>query len=112
MPMRYFKATDGTFTIFRASASRVYRGAWMRVDRARKRNAEGDWAPVGEPFPVIMGFSAKLGGPSAALPAIEITKAEHQALVAAKNARAVADLDACVPDSPRDSWVRNDGVEP
>jgi hypothetical protein len=110
MPHRYFKASDGTFTVFRASASRVYRGAWMRVDRARQRNAEGVWAPVGEPFPVIMGFSAKLGGPSGMLAAIEITKAEHQALVAAKNARAVADPDACAPDSPRDSWVRNEAL--
>ena len=118
MPNRYFKATDGTFTVFRASSSRVYKSAWMRIDRARERNAEGVWAPVGEPHPVNLGFSARppyaaargIPGAPGAYPAEEITKAEHQALVAAKNARAVADPDACEPSSPRDSWVRNEEV--
>jgi hypothetical protein len=113
MPTRYFKATDGTFTVFRATASRVYASAWMVIDRSTERAANDTWVPVGEPHPVNMGFSAK---PSAALPAVEITKAEYSALVARKVARTDAEKAANPAlwrgygHSPRDSWVSNEAL--
>ena len=87
MTTTYYKATDGVFTIFRATQSRVYRGAWMTVDGLKTR-------------PTNFGFSAKAGGASGVLPAVEITQAEYQALVTLKSQRTK-------DHSPSASWVRN-----
>ena len=95
MTKRYFKASDGVFTIFRASDSRVYASAWMTVDGFKTR-------------PTNMGFSAKpvyraaegVSGLPSALSAVEIDKAEYNALVRAKKARTE-------DNAPSASWVRN-----
>ena len=117
MTKRYFKATDGKFTIFRASESRVYRGAWMRIDQSRRRAADGKtWEPFGEPVPVAMGFSAYPVPPHGQFPAVEIGKHEYQVLVQIKTARVEAwraELRAKGQTmfgsiGPSDSWVRND----
>ena len=117
MTKRYFKATDGKFTIFRASESRAYQGAWMRIEQLSRRAADGkSWEPYGEPIPVAMGFSAYPVPPHGQFPAIEIGKGEYQALVAIKTTR----IDAWCAElkakgqtmfggvSPSDSWVRNE----
>jgi hypothetical protein len=103
MTTRYFKATNGEFTIFRGSASRVYRSAWIMIDRIRERSEDWSWVPVGEPQPVNQGFSANIG-PIGALKAVEIDKAEYDALVQAKKARTS-------DNAPRASWVRNADLE-
>ena len=58
MTKRYFKATDGTFTVFRASESRVYRYAWMRLGQssgARPTARRG--RSSGRPTPSTLGFT-------------------------------------------------------
>lgn len=95
MTKRYYKASDGTFTIFRATDSRVYQSAWMTVDGFKTR-------------PTNMGFSAKptyrasagISGSPGSYPAVEIDKPEYEALVAAKKARTD-------DNSPSASWVPN-----
>lgn len=89
MTKRYYKATDGTFTIFRATDSRIYKGAWMTVDGFKTR-------------PRNMGFSGKYSG---ALEAIEIGKGEYDALVLYKKQRTD-------DNAPSASWVRNADLPP
>ena len=64
--MRYFKATDGTQTVFRASATRDYKFALV---------ATGYFS--GRPMGTTPGF----------FPVTEITRAEYARLVALKTAR-------------------------
>lgn len=89
---RYFSATDGKITVFRASDSRVYQSA-----------TKSGWG---------ISFSAK---PAAlgAMPAVEITKAEYNALVALKQARVRAgNVGGHHADggAPSDSWVSNEAL--
>jgi hypothetical protein len=97
---RYFKATDGQFTVFRMSPTRVYAAAWLQIVK-------------GCP---IFGFSAKLS-PKAPLPVEEIVKSEYEALVARKIRRVEARKSELIASgakvwgdygsSPSDSWVVN-----
>jgi hypothetical protein len=89
MTTRYYKATDGTFTVFRATQSREYASAWIQVDGFKVR-------------PLDFGFRAKSIGP---YPAIEINKADYEWLATLKNERTT-------DHSPRNSWVRNDALNP
>jgi hypothetical protein len=102
---RYFKATDGRFTVYRSSATRVYAAAWIRPGPERAQ---------------AFGFAAKLA-PLSPLPAIEISKPEYQALVARKAERIAAYIAARAAAgnpvyqgydgaSPGDSWVFNEAL--
>ena len=91
MTTRYFKATDGKKTVFRASKTRVYASA--NIDSA--------------------SFSAKPASAGMA-PTIEITKAEYDRLTVLKHARCRIDFakyserfiqSRC--SDPEQSWVRN-----
>ena len=121
MTKRYFKATNGTFTIFRASESKTYRFAWMKLGQVSRRTASGDWERYGEMIPLDMGFTnpANPRRPHDAIgpfPAIEIGKGEYAALVVIKTKRIEAwraELRAKGQTmfgsvSPSDSWVHND----
>jgi predicted SprT family Zn-dependent metalloprotease len=95
MTSRYFKATDGQFTIFRSTTARTYQFADLTAR---------------DGLIVAMGF----GNLKGALKAIEIDKAEYASLVAAKNKRtkALHDKRAAAGlsnwrDGPSDSWVFN-----
>jgi hypothetical protein len=99
MQRRYFKATNGTVTIYRATESRAYVSAWIQAHESGR--------------PINMGFSAKPGP----LPAVEVSKEEYAALVARKmertNARK-AEIEAAgervyrsFGSSPSDSWFFN-----
>jgi hypothetical protein len=93
MTIRYFKATDGVITVFRASATRVYASAWFTTEGNR---------PIGD-----IGFSGK-PLPLGKYPAVEITKAEYEALQAAKLERVkAAGENPKWATSPQSSWVRN-----
>jgi hypothetical protein len=88
MSKRYFKATDGKTTFFRASDTRVYASAQKTTGS--------------------VSFSA--GPPGFGwVPAVEITKAEYEALVALKNARleAVYGEGGSRYSPPYFSWVCN-----
>lgn len=95
MTTRYFSATDGTFTVFRATASAAYASASWLGDR---------------PYPYCLGFSRKPAGSGipGRFPTTEISKAQYDALVAAKQDRQrLAGQDPQRYSSPQDSWVRN-----
>jgi hypothetical protein len=90
MTKRFFKATDGDVTVFRASDTKVYQSATK--DR---------WT---------ISFSSKPAG-LGAMPAVEITKAEYTALVALKQARVQASGGRHSDGgAPGDSWVANDAI--
>jgi hypothetical protein len=91
MSLRYFKATDGRFTIFRATASRVYGSAWIQTNGERV---------------TLAGFSMKPAG-MYPLPAIEIDRMEYHRLTALKMARIVTAGGNPKWAAPSDSWVRN-----
>lgn len=92
---RYFKATDGVVTVFRASKTRIYQSAWFT-------RHDGETWPAGE-----SGFSGKAAGAGGGqFPATQIEKAEFDRLVAAKNRR----LGDTRYVSPSDSWVCNADV--
>jgi hypothetical protein len=118
MTRRYFRATNGTYTVFRASESKTYRYAWIRLDQ-RSRRGEGGWEKYGEAVPLDMGFTNPTTVPKGAcgpLPTTEIGKGEYMALVSLKTQRIEAwreELKAKGETmwgsvSPSDSWVRND----
>jgi hypothetical protein len=97
---RYFKATDGKITVFRASETKAYAFATFKGEKLAE-----DHAWCGQ-----IGFSAKAGDH----PAVEITKAEYEALVAQKTARINAKNEARKAEGkrvwsvgPSDSWVQN-----
>jgi hypothetical protein len=90
MSKRYFSATDGDVTVFRASDTKVYQSA------TRTR-----WS---------ISFSGKPAG-LGAMPAKEITKAQYAALVALKQARVQASGGRHSDGgAPSDSWVANDAI--
>jgi hypothetical protein len=97
--LRYFSATDGVITVFRASASRVYSSAWFttEVSQGKPRPANG------------LGFSVSKHGnyPGGKYPAKEISKAEYDQLVAWKVNRLLAAGRYPGGASPQDSWVVN-----
>ena len=90
---RFFKATDGSPTVFRASNTRDYRSASFST------RENGD---------VSISFSAGDGS----YPVEEIVRSEYETLVARKNSRIKANGghhgDGA---SPRDSWVRKAALE-
>lgn len=92
---RYFKATNGTVTIFRASDARVYQSAWIQLH------------PTGAVH--LMGFSARQRGGE--LVVEEIVKSDYDTLVARKNARlkAIGARDDAFGE-PRNSWVNNEAL--
>jgi len=81
---RYFKATNGTLTVFRSTMTRPYNSAWIKGTRS-------------------FGFSEKAGE----CPAIEITADEYTALVAIKARRLGGKM-----TGPADSWVLNSDLSP
>jgi hypothetical protein len=94
MSLRYFKATNGRFTIFRASASRVYGSAWIQCSADRV---------------TVSGFSMKPASASVyPLPAIEIDRMEYHRLTALKMARIVTQGGNPKWAVPSDSWVKNE----
>lgn len=91
---KYFSATDGTITVFRASETRTYVSATMA--------GRGG-----------IGFSGKPAGRQGTTeyhPATEITKAEYEALNAIKMARIKAAGRTLI--NPGDSWVNNTDLVP
>ena len=92
MTTRYFKATDGAITYFRASATRVYQAAYP--SQYHRQGAS---------------FSASAPDFVSAMPAVEITKAEYQTLLAAKAKRQDAvQMNKYWRNQPSESWVAND----
>lgn len=93
---RYFKATDGTVTIFRASDARVYESAWVQL------------YPTGAVH--LMGFSARPARVGE-LVVEEIVKSDYDTLVARKNSRlkAIGARDDAFGE-PRNSWVNNEAL--
>jgi hypothetical protein len=87
--IRYFRATNGRFTVFRAS-TRVYLSAWIQSNAERVTN---------------YGFS--MLSAKGRVPAEEMTKAEYDALNARKIERIIAAGRQPKNAAPRDSWVAN-----
>lgn len=97
MTTRYFKATDGKITVFRASKTRVYQSA-------------SGFGPKES-----ISFSGRPGP----FPTTEISKAEYDALVVVKAARIASRWATKYPgeampswagSSPQDSWVDNPAI--
>jgi hypothetical protein len=96
MPLRYFKATNGRFTVFRGSESRVYLSAWIQCDAHRVTS---------------YGFSMKPASPSVyPNPAVEIAKTEYEELNQRKIERIVEQHGNPKWAAPRDSWVSNEAL--
>lgn len=99
MTKRYYKATDGQITVYRATESREYHSAQIRKEDR------------------YFGFSALPASPAHPYPAVEIDKAEYQSLVAQKVARIEARKAEMIAagqrvysgfgGAPGDSWVAN-----
>jgi hypothetical protein len=104
---RYFKATDGFITVFRASATKFYHSA----------NFTSDQQVAGGPFVLTsddIGFS-KYDAPAGSKlvhPAEEIVESQYLTLVARKNERLRATGRPLTTCTPRDSWVSNKAVAP
>lgn len=90
MGLRYFKATNGRFTVFRSSPTRAYVSATIHCNADR-----------------VTDFSLSYTAGRGALPAEEITRAEYNALNAAKQRRIEARGGMVKYAAPRDSWVSN-----
>jgi hypothetical protein len=101
MTVRYYKATDGLLTVFRAT-TRVYASAWFTTETGQGR------PPFLRRSPGI-GFSTHApGGRGGNYPAVEITEAEYAALVAAKIERAKNEgRDPKYFASLQENWVHN-----
>lgn len=93
MAKRFFKATDNTYTVFRAT-ERSYASASF------SRNEGGVWGISFSSRPPTVRWGQ-------GFPTTEITKAEYDALVALKAARMERQGDSGGYTSPSDSWVRN-----
>jgi hypothetical protein len=94
MAIRYFKATNGRFTIFRATASRVYGSAWIQCNADRV---------------TLSGFSMKPASASVyPIPAIEIDRAEFNRLNMLKMSRIMTAGGNPKWAVPSDSWVKNE----
>ena len=100
MTVRYYKATDGVLTVFRAT-TRVYASAWFTTETGQ------GGLPLLRRSPGI-GFSPHaLGTRGGNYPAVEITEAEYDTLVAAKIERVKNEgRDPKYFTSLQDSWVR------
>lgn len=95
---RYFKATDGKITVFRASETRAYVSATVPADPKTG-------------YYYSISFSGKPAG-LGSCPCVEITRAEFVALTAAKIERIKAEGGKHADGgSPSDSWVRNSAIE-
>lgn len=94
MKTRYFKATNGRFTVFRMSPTRVYLSAWIQSGATHITN---------------YGFSMKRPA-AGSVPAVEITRAEYDALNKRKIERIVARGGNPKYAAPADSWVANEGA--
>jgi hypothetical protein len=92
MTTRYFKATDGKITVFRASKTKVYQSA-------------GGFGP--REWIRFSTYAANVGTANKRA-CIEIDKAEYDRLNAIKFAR----LGAANGIGPQDSWVENSEIEP
>ena len=101
MTVRYYKATDGVLTVFRATA-RVCASAWFTTETGQ------GGLPLLRRSPGI-GFSPHaLGARGGNYPAVEITEAEYDTLVAAKIERVKNEgRDPKYFASLQDSWVHN-----
>ena len=104
MAVRYYKATDGLLTVFRAT-TRAYASAWFTTETGQGR------LPFLRRSPGI-GFSKHaLGTRGGEYPTVEITEAEYAALVAAKVARVKNEgRDPKYFTSLQDSWVDNQAL--
>jgi hypothetical protein len=94
MPMRYFKATNGRFTVFRGTTQRVYASAWINCSGTRVIN----W-----------GLSMKATNVYP-LPAEEIARTEYEELNQRKIERMVAAGGNPKWAAPSDSWVSNEAL--
>lgn len=96
---RFFKATDGDITVFRASATKFYHSA----------NFSSDQQVAGGPMMLLerISFSQYDHVPGHTYPAEEIVQSEYATLVARKNSRIKAHGDNREGASPQESWVRN-----
>jgi hypothetical protein len=94
---RYFKATDGRVTVFRATSRVGYRYARFTTQELTRGPT-----PIGD---IVFSLGTTGGG----FPAIEIDAVEYQALRAAKIDRQHRDCPGVggFTKSPRASWVRN-----
>jgi hypothetical protein len=98
MTVRYFKASDGVFTVFRATASRTYTSARIATNAGSPQT----------PRVVSIGFSSKPAVAGFDYPVLEITKAEYEALAARKTERLKASgAPARLGGSPNQAWVRD-----
>lgn len=102
--MRYYKATDGVLTVFRATDGNGYAFAVFCTDCT---GALPFPAPRRGQMPI--GFSNVSGADRH--PAVEITASEYQALQAAKVERVKnSGRDPKYYTAPSDSWVRNKAI--
>lgn len=100
MTKRYYAATDGNVTVFRATG-RTYGSAFFvaKVD-----------LDTGLPHARNISFSASMGHPGHHS-VVEITKSEFDALQALKVQRILAvGGNPAIFVSPQDSWVRNSAL--
>lgn len=101
MTKRYFKATDGKITVFRATDTKIYASANFHTYES------GGAFHCGRDI----GFSGR--SPSThGYAAVEISRAEYDHLTAIKQARIVGQGSSLkYSTSPSDSWVRNTQLE-
>ena len=104
MTVRYYKATDGVLTVFRASA-RVYASAWFATETGQSG------LPAQRRSPGVAFSTHARTTRGGNYPAVEITEAEYGALVVAKVARIKNDgRDPKYFTSLQDSWVHNQAL--
>lgn len=90
--LRYFKATNGRFTVFRSSPTRAYTAATIYCNADRVTD-------------FVLSYTGRGN-----LPAVEITREEYNALNDAKQRRIEAAGGRVSYAAPRDSWVRNSDI--
>jgi hypothetical protein len=98
---RFFKATDGHVTVFRASDTRDYKSAFFT-----STEVDGRWVRQG---PISFSGNPIVGVKiSIQHPAVEIVQSEYETLIAGKNTRVQATGgDPRHATSPQHSWVSN-----
>lgn len=95
--MKYYKATDHTVTVFRATAKRQYQSvciSWGLADRPLRIKFSGS---------TVQG----MGSPVGYHPVVEIDRDEYQRLAAIRDARLFAGGAKDWTPSPQDAWVCN-----
>jgi hypothetical protein len=103
MSKRYFKFTDGTFTVFRGTGMvQGFRYGWTQRRNRGSFPTNPGW----------VGFSnSPVNSKAVTFPATEITKAEFDQLVAIKRTRVIAaGHDNAQYSSPQDAWVFNEAL--